>query len=59
MTGFFPSAGEARGENACDEVFGWAAQELGRVKFARQAGQEAGSGWKPVAAAKFASDLAR
>ena len=26
------------GENACDDVFGWAAWEPGRVTFARQAG---------------------
>jgi long-chain acyl-CoA synthetase len=42
------------GENACDDVFGWAAREPGRVTFARQAGNE----WAPVTAAEFASRVA-
>jgi hypothetical protein len=32
------------GENAFDDVFGWAAREPGRVTFARQAGSE----WVPA-----------
>jgi long-chain acyl-CoA synthetase len=46
------------GENACDDVFGWAAREPGRVTFARQAGEKAGSGWAPVTAAEFAGRVA-
>ena len=46
------------GENACDDVFGWAAREPGRVTFARQAGKEAGSEWAPVTAAEFAGRVA-
>ena len=46
------------GENACDDVFGWAAREPGRVTFARQAGKGAGRGWVPVTAAEFASRVA-
>jgi len=46
------------GENACDDVFGWAAREPGRVTFARQAGKEAGGGWAPVTAAEFAGRVA-
>lgn len=42
------------GENACDDVFGWAAREPGRVTFARQAGEDAGGEWAPVTAAEFA-----
>jgi long-chain acyl-CoA synthetase len=46
------------GENACDDVFGWAAREPRRVTFARQAGEDAGSEWVPVTAAEFASRVA-
>jgi long-chain acyl-CoA synthetase len=46
------------GENACDDVFGWAAREPGRVTFARQAGKEAGGDWVPVTAAEFAGRVA-
>jgi long-chain acyl-CoA synthetase len=46
------------GENACGDVFGWAAREPGRVTFARQAGKDAGSEWAPVTAAEFASRVA-
>lgn len=46
------------GENACDDVFGWAEREPGRVTFARQAGPEAGSEWEPVTAAEFAGRVA-
>jgi long-chain acyl-CoA synthetase len=46
------------GENACDDVFGWAAREPGRVTFARQAEEEAGGEWAPVTAAEFASRVA-
>jgi len=46
------------GKNACDDVFGWAAREPGRVTFARQAGKEAGGGWAPVTAAEFAGRVA-
>lgn len=38
------------GENACDEVFGWAAREPGRVTFSRKAD----GGWLPVTAKEFA-----
>lgn len=46
------------GENACDDVFGWAAREPGRVTFARQAAKETGSEWTPVTAAEFADRVA-
>jgi len=46
------------GENACDDVFSWAAREPGRVTFAWQARPEAGSEWKPVTAAEFAAQVA-
>jgi long-chain acyl-CoA synthetase len=46
------------GENACDDVFGWAAREPGRVTFARRTGKEAGSEWAPVTAAEFAGRVA-
>ncbi len=46
------------GENACDDVFGWAAREPGRVTFARQAGKDAGGEWVPVTAAEFAGRVA-
>jgi long-chain acyl-CoA synthetase len=46
------------GENACDDVFGWAAREPERVTFARQAGREAGREWAPVTAAEFAGRVA-
>ena len=46
--GALPASSRVRvkpmGENACDDVFGWAARERG-ASFARQAGKEAGSGW--------------
>lgn len=42
------------GENARDDVFGWAMREPGRVTFARQAGSE----WTPVTTAEFASQVA-
>ena len=38
------------GENACDDVFGWAARDPRRVTFARKAGSE----WQPVTAEEFA-----
>jgi long-chain acyl-CoA synthetase len=38
------------GENACDDVFGWAAREPGRVTFSRKAD----GGWLPVTAKEFA-----
>ena len=48
----------AVGENACDDVFGWAAREPARVTFARQAQAGPGSSWAPVTAAEFASRVA-
>jgi long-chain acyl-CoA synthetase len=38
------------GANACDDVFGWADRDPGRVMFAVQAD----GGWQPVTAAQFA-----
>lgn len=46
------------GDNACDDIFGWAAREPARVTFARHAGEGAGGGWVPVTAAEFASRVA-
>jgi long-chain acyl-CoA synthetase len=46
------------GENACDDVFGWAARDPGRVTFARRDGKEAGGEWAPVTAAEFAGRVA-
>jgi long-chain acyl-CoA synthetase len=37
--------------NACDDAFGWAERDPGRVMFVVQAG----GGWRPVTAAEFAS----
>ncbi len=42
------------GENACDDVFGWAAREPDRVTFAEQAGGV----WRPVTAGEFAGRVA-
>jgi long-chain acyl-CoA synthetase len=42
------------GENACDDVFGWAERDPDRVTFAR----EAGGGWLPVTAGQFAARVA-
>lgn len=47
-------------ENACDDVFDWAAREPGRITFAGTTGQgttgqEAGRGWLPITASEFAS----
>jgi hypothetical protein len=41
-----PRYGDRR--SPCDDVFGWAAREPGRVTFARQAGEDAGDDWVPV-----------
>jgi long-chain acyl-CoA synthetase len=42
------------GENACDDVFGWAARDPDRVTFAVRAGGV----WRPVTAREFASRVA-
>ncbi len=42
------------GENACDDVFDWAARDPGRVTFSGPAD----SGWVPVTAREFASRVA-
>jgi len=42
------------GENACDDVFDWAARDPDRVTFSRRAD----SGWLPVTAGEFASRVA-
>jgi long-chain acyl-CoA synthetase len=42
------------GENACDDVFGWADRDPGRVTFARKADGE----WLPVTAGQFAARVA-
>jgi len=42
------------GENACDDVFDWAARDPGRVTFSRPAH----GGWAPVTAREFASRVA-
>ncbi|MGA2830961.1 MAG: AMP-dependent synthetase/ligase [Streptosporangiaceae bacterium] len=39
------------GENACDDVFGWAAREAGRVLFC----VKDGGAWRPVTAEQFAA----
>ena len=41
------------GENACDDVFDWAARDPGRVTFSQAHG-----GWAPVTAREFASRVA-
>jgi long-chain acyl-CoA synthetase len=42
------------GQNACDDVFDWAARDPGRATFARKAGGE----WQPVTAEQFARKVA-
>ncbi|HEX8008052.1 MAG TPA: long-chain fatty acid--CoA ligase [Trebonia sp.] len=42
------------GENACDAVFDWAAQDPRRVTFTQKAGDE----WRPVTAEEFAGRVA-
>ena len=42
------------GENACDDVFDWAARDPGRVTFAARAGGV----WRPVTAGEFAGRVA-
>ena len=42
------------GENACDDVFDWAARDPGRVTFAARAGGV----WCPVTAGEFAGRVA-
>jgi long-chain acyl-CoA synthetase len=42
------------GENACDDVFGWAARDPDRVTFAARAG----GAWQPVTAGEFAARVA-
>lgn len=46
--------GPSVGENACDDVFGWADRDLGRITFARKADGE----WLPVTAGQFAARVA-
>ena len=42
------------GENACDDVFDWAARDPDRVMFA----VKAGGVWRPVTAGQFAGRVA-
>jgi long-chain acyl-CoA synthetase len=42
------------GENVCDDVFGWAARDPGRVTFTARAGGV----WRPVTAGEFAGRVA-
>jgi len=42
------------GENACDDVFGWAARDPGRTMFAARSG----GAWQPVTAEQFAGRVA-
>ena len=42
------------GENACDDVFGWAVRDPDRVTFAARAGGL----WRPVTAGEFAGRVA-
>ena len=44
------TGGESMGENACDDVRGWAARDPDRVTFAARAGGV----WRPVTAGEFA-----
>jgi long-chain acyl-CoA synthetase len=41
-------------QNACDDVFGWAEREPGRVTF----GRKSDGGWLPVTASQFAARVA-
>ena len=42
------------GESLCDDIFGWAERDPGRVTFAAQAD----GGWRPVTAEQFAGRVA-
>jgi hypothetical protein len=42
------------GENACDDVFAWAARDPGRAMFAVRAD----GAWQPVTAGRFAGRVA-